>query len=114
MKYIQSNAVVNMRFKDVEEVQDLNSDAIACNSYEGKLLIVIDNLLDFIDGKDCMIGNEPEVEQAKKVLRQARELNMEGLNKDKKEMRILDDIVPMFPEHCIRRSINSIKNRALK
>jgi hypothetical protein len=111
MKYVQSNAVVNMRFKDVEEVQNLNSDAVACNSYEEKLLLVIDNLLDFIDEKDCIRENEPEVEQAKKVLRQARELNIEGLNKDKKEMRILDDIVPMFPEHCIRRSI---KNRALK
>jgi len=107
------SATVDMRFKDLEEIQDLNSDAVACNTFEESLLVSLDNCLHLIDMRDKVLNNEPEIVQARKLVRQAREYNAMGLDKDKAEMRLLDDRVPMFPEYCIKKTLIS-KRLAIK
>ena len=69
------SATVDMRFKDLEEIQDLNSDAVACNTFEESLLVSLDNCLHLIDMRDKVLNNEPEIVQARKLVRQAREYN---------------------------------------
>lgn len=100
MKYPKCGNLISMKFNTAEKIQDLNSDAIASEKYEGKLLECLETVLEIIDARDGLLNNEYEILQAKKLLQGARQQNQYQYDKDHQEQLILDNVVPMFPEHA--------------
>ena len=102
MKYAKAN-VISIKFNVAEKIQDCNCEALASEKQENRLLKALENIIEMIDLKDNVLGNEPEIEQAKKLIGEAREQNEYQFKKDHQEQLILDNVVPMFPEHCIKK-----------
>jgi hypothetical protein len=93
---VKRNNVVYVDFKRMVKVQDFNCEALASAQHEDKLLTCLENLLEIIDQKDGIMGNEYDVEQAKKIARDARHANNYQYENDRSEQLILDTDIPMF------------------
>ncbi|OFW61917.1 MAG: hypothetical protein A2Z35_04930 [Actinobacteria bacterium RBG_19FT_COMBO_36_27] len=91
--------LIRINFKTAERIQDLNCDAIASEVRENKLLNAIDEVLYNLDRRDGVLGNEPKLNHAIKILGEAIKQNRYQYHKDNAEKTILDDIIPLFPEH---------------
>ena len=101
-RYTKCTNVITVKFGTAEKIQDLNSEAVASAIREHEVLNSIMTCLDIHDSIDSVIGNEPLIEQAKKLIEKAREHNNYQLDKDQAEMKLLDNVVDMFPEHVSR------------
>ncbi|OFW47189.1 MAG: hypothetical protein A2163_04055 [Actinobacteria bacterium RBG_13_35_12] len=91
--------LIRINFKTAERIQDLNCDALASIVRENKLLHAIDEVLYHLDRRDGVLGNEPKLNHAIKILDEAKKQNTYQYRKDNQEKTILDEIVPLFSEH---------------
>lgn len=91
--------VIKIKFNTAERIQSLNSDAIASIIRENKLLNAIDEVLFELDKLDGVLGNEPKLTHARKILEEAIRQNKYQYRKDNSEKVILDNVIPLFPEH---------------
>ncbi|MHB1125317.1 MAG: hypothetical protein ACYC0T_21745 [Ramlibacter sp.] len=101
-KYQKCGNLITMKFNTAERIQDLNSEAVACAVYGLKLLKSLESVLEVIDMRDHKLDNEPEIVHGKKLCYEARDQFSSCFSYDKEEMRLLDNVVDMFPEHVGR------------
>jgi hypothetical protein len=102
VKYQKCGNLIKIKFNTAEKIQDLNSEAVACAVYGLKLLKSLESVLEIIDLRDRKLDNEPEIVQGKKLCSEAKGQFSGCFSFDKEEMRILDNVVDMFPEHVGR------------
>jgi len=91
--------LIKIKFSTAERIQDLNSDAVASIVRENRLLNAIDEVLYKLDKLDGILGNEPSLTHARKILKEAIRQNKYQYHKDNSEKIILDNVIPLFPEH---------------
>ena len=101
-KYQKCGNLITMKANTVDKLQDLNSDAVASEIREIRLLNALETVLDIIDARDGLLNNEFEIRQAKKLIVEAKEQNQYQYSKDHQEQLLLDNVVDMFPEHVGR------------
>ena len=91
--------LIKIKFSTAERIQDLNSDAVASIVRENRLLNAIDEVLYHLDKLDGRLSNEPLLNQARTVLKEAMRQNKYQYHKDNSEKIILDNVIPLFEEH---------------
>ena len=91
--------LIKIDFKTGVKIQDLNSDAVASIVRENKLLNAIDEVLYNLDCLDGILNNCSLLNQAKKILDEAKKQNKYQYQKDNAEKTILDNVIPLFSEH---------------
>lgn len=91
--------LIKLKFSTAERIQDLNSDAVASIVRENRLLNAINEVLYELDRLDEVLGNEPKLTHARKILGEAIRQNKYQYHKDNSEKTILDEVIPLFEEH---------------
>lgn len=98
-KYLKCGNLISIKFNTAEKLQDYNDEALASELSENRILKSLESVFEIIDARDGLLNNEFEIMQAKKLLQEARQQNQYQYEKDHQEQLILDNVIPMFPEH---------------
>ena len=91
--------LIKIKFSTAERIQDLNCDAVASIVRENRLLNAIDEVLYHLDKLDGILSNEPLLNHSREMLKRAMRQNKYQYHKDNSEKIILDNVIPLFPEH---------------
>jgi len=92
---MERSNVLYIEPKKMSAIENHNCEAIAWGSLESKKLNALKERLIEIDGKDGILGNEPELKDCIDIVGESIEINMHQTGHDRSEQGIIDGFMSL-------------------